>query len=92
MESVTFENMSALVSSSDPRRSLVVDVRSPEEFSAGRLPISVNIPLPGLEEALAMGPELFQQKFGVNKPDLGDNIVVMCRCNNNYVSFNYELQ
>ena len=59
--------------------------RSPEEFSAGRLPISVNIPLPGLEEALAMGPELFQQKFGVNKPDLGDDIVVMCRCNNNYV-------
>ena len=79
MGSVTFEDMSVLVSSSDPGRSLVVDVRSPEEFSAGRLAISVNIPLPGLEEALAMDPELFQKKFGVNKPELGDDIVVMCK-------------
>ena len=79
MASVTFEDMSVLVSSSEPGRSLVVDVRSPEEFSAGRLPISVNIPLPGLQEALAMGPELFQKQFGVNKPELGDDIVVMCR-------------
>ena len=79
MGSMTFEDMSALVSNTEPGRSLVVDVRSPEEFSAGRLPISVNIPLPGLGEALAMGPELFQDKFGVNKPQLGDDIVVMCR-------------
>ena len=79
MGSMTFEDMSALVSSSERGRSLVVDVRSPEEFSAGRLATSVNIPLPGLGEALAMGPELFQDKFGVNKPQLGDDIVVMCR-------------
>ena len=79
MGSVTFEDMSVLVASSEPGRSLVVDVRSPEEFSGGRLSISVNIPLPGLEEAMAMEPELFQQKFGVNKPGLGEDIVVMCK-------------
>ena len=79
MGSVTFEDMTALVEGDNPGSTLLVDVRSTEEFSHGRIPWSVCIPLPSLPEAFALEPLQFQQKFGVDKPQSADEIVVTCR-------------
>uniref|UniRef100_A0A8C2KIA4 Si:ch211-161h7.8 n=1 Tax=Cyprinus carpio TaxID=7962 RepID=A0A8C2KIA4_CYPCA len=56
------------------------DVRSPDEFQAGRIPDSVNIPLGQLEESLKLPPLQFQQQFGVKAPKKeDDDIVFHCR-------------
>uniref|UniRef100_A0A672NL57 Si:ch211-161h7.8 n=1 Tax=Sinocyclocheilus grahami TaxID=75366 RepID=A0A672NL57_SINGR len=56
------------------------DVRNPDEFLAGRIPDSINIPLGQLEESLKLPPLQFQQQFGVKAPKKeDDDIVFHCR-------------
>ncbi|MBN3299194.1 TSTD1 sulfurtransferase, partial [Amia calva] len=56
------------------------DVRSPEEFQAGRIPGSTNIPLRELEEALKMPAVDFKALFKVQAPRKeDDNIVFQCQ-------------
>ena len=77
MAAVTFEELETLVEGEG--EVLVVDVRSTEEFSHGRIPFSICIPLPQLPEAFEMTPNGFQQKFGVEKPELQEQIIVTCK-------------
>lgn len=78
MAAVTFEELETLVEEGEGEV-LIVDVRSTEEFSHGRIPFSVCIPLPQLPEAFEMPPNAFQQKFGAEKPGLQDQIIVTCK-------------
>ncbi|XP_020349630.1 thiosulfate:glutathione sulfurtransferase isoform X1 [Oncorhynchus kisutch] len=56
------------------------DVRNPDEFMAGRIPDSVNIPLSQLEESLKLSPEHFQLQFEVKAPGKDDdNLVFHCQ-------------
>ncbi|MGH0184686.1 UNVERIFIED_CONTAM: hypothetical protein FKN15_064650 [Acipenser sinensis] len=56
------------------------DVRSLEEFQAGRIPSSTNIPLGELDQALKMESETFKKLFKVEKPEKQDsNIVFHCQ-------------
>ncbi|KAK1807009.1 hypothetical protein P4O66_004845 [Electrophorus voltai] len=56
------------------------DVRNPDEFQAGRIPDSVNIPLGQLEESLKLSPELFEKCYTVKAPKKeDDNIVFHCQ-------------
>ena len=77
MAAVTFEELETLVE--EEGEVLVVDVRTTLEFSHGRIPFSVCIPLPQLPEAFEMPSNAFQQKFGVEKPGLQDQIIVTCK-------------
>ena len=78
MSAVTFEELETLLEEGEGEV-LIVDVRSTEEFSHGRIPFSVCIPLPQLPEAFEMPPNAFQQKFGAEKPGLQDQIIVTCK-------------
>uniref|UniRef100_UPI0037E71F5D thiosulfate:glutathione sulfurtransferase n=1 Tax=Semicossyphus pulcher TaxID=241346 RepID=UPI0037E71F5D len=77
---VTYSQLKSMLSSRDIQ---LFDVRNPDEYQAGRIADSVNIPLGILEESLKLSPELFQQKFEVKAPGKeDDNLVFYCRSGN----------
>ena len=78
MSDFTFEELETLVEEGEGEV-LIVDVRTTAEFSHGRIPFSVCIPLPQLPDAFEMSPNAFQQKFGAEKPGLQDQIIVTCK-------------
>uniref|UniRef100_A0A672RRF6 Si:ch211-161h7.8 n=1 Tax=Sinocyclocheilus grahami TaxID=75366 RepID=A0A672RRF6_SINGR len=76
-KSVTYEQLKAMLANHSVQ---LFDVRNPDEFQAGRIPDSVNIPLGQLEESLKLPPQQFQLQFGVKAPEKeDDNIVFHCR-------------
>ncbi|XP_073687297.1 thiosulfate:glutathione sulfurtransferase [Garra rufa] len=77
MSAVSYEQLKSMLASHSVQ---LFDVRNPDEFQAGRIPDSVNIPLGQLEESLKLPPQQFQQQFGVKAPGKeDDNIVFHCR-------------
>ncbi|XP_067107542.1 thiosulfate:glutathione sulfurtransferase isoform X1 [Osmerus mordax] len=77
---VSYEQLKNMLS----RRNIqLFDVRNPDEYLAGRIPDSVNIPLGDLEESLKLSPEHFKQTFEVPAPlKDADNIVFHCKSGN----------
>ncbi|TSK98427.1 Thiosulfate sulfurtransferase/rhodanese-like domain-containing protein 1 [Bagarius yarrelli] len=74
---VTYEQLKAMLAN---RSVQLFDVRDPDEFQAGRIPDSVNVPLGQLEESLKLPPEQFEKLFMVKAPKKEDeNIVFQCR-------------
>uniref|UniRef100_A0A672RQ36 Si:ch211-161h7.8 n=1 Tax=Sinocyclocheilus grahami TaxID=75366 RepID=A0A672RQ36_SINGR len=77
VSAVTYEQLKAMLANHSVQ---LFDVRNPDEFQAGRIPDSVNIPLGQLEESLKLPPQQFQLQFGVKAPEKeDDNIVFHCR-------------
>ncbi|KAM3593160.1 uncharacterized protein V6R79_006890 [Siganus canaliculatus] len=77
MDEVSYSQLKAMLASHNIQ---LFDVRRPDEFQAGRIGDSVNIPLDTLEESLKLSPEVFQQKFKVKLPGKDDdNVVLHCR-------------
>jgi len=77
MSAATFEELEAIIDGEG--ETLIVDVRSQAEFSQGRIPFSVCIPLPNLPEAFQLSSDQFQRKFGAGKPEPQDQIIVTCK-------------
>ncbi|KAK2870054.1 hypothetical protein QQF64_021992 [Cirrhinus molitorella] len=77
MSAVSYEQLKSMLANHSVQ---LFDVRNPDEFQAGRIPDSVNVPLGQLEESLKLSPQVFQQQFGVKAPGKeDDNIVFHCR-------------
>uniref|UniRef100_A0A8C1T0E9 Si:ch211-161h7.8 n=1 Tax=Cyprinus carpio TaxID=7962 RepID=A0A8C1T0E9_CYPCA len=77
VSAVTYEQLKAMLANHSVQ---LFDVRNTDEFQAGRIPDSVNIPLGQLEESLKLPPQQFQLHFGVKAPEKeDDNIVFQCR-------------
>ncbi|XP_026093278.1 thiosulfate:glutathione sulfurtransferase-like [Carassius auratus] len=77
VSAVTYEQLKAMLAKHSVQ---LFDVRNTDEFQAGRIPDSVNIPLGQLEESLKLPPQQFQLQFGVKAPEKEDNnIVFHCR-------------
>ncbi|XP_034562796.1 thiosulfate:glutathione sulfurtransferase isoform X2 [Notolabrus celidotus] len=74
---VTYSQLKTMLSTRDIQ---LFDVRNPDEYEAGRIPDSVNIPLGQLEESLKLSPEHFEQRFEVKAPGKDDdNLVFYCK-------------
>ncbi|XP_067291180.1 thiosulfate:glutathione sulfurtransferase isoform X1 [Pseudorasbora parva] len=74
---VTYKQLKAMLANHSVQ---LFDVRNPDEFQAGRIPDSINIPLGQLEESLKLPPQQFQLHFTVKAPQKeDDNIVFHCR-------------
>ncbi|KFB51755.1 AGAP007534-PD-like protein [Anopheles sinensis] len=59
---------------------LLIDVRGPEELAeTGKIPTSINIPLPVLEQGLKMSADEFKGKFGREKPAPETEIIFHCK-------------
>ncbi|KAK5288047.1 hypothetical protein LTR16_003535 [Cryomyces antarcticus] len=63
-----FEAIKSFASSPSPDR-ILIDVREPHEFKPGRIPGSINIPIASQPDALFLGEEEFEDRFGFGKPD-----------------------
>ncbi|XP_066500517.1 thiosulfate:glutathione sulfurtransferase [Hoplias malabaricus] len=70
---VSYEQLKAMLAS---RSVQLFDIRKPEEFQAGQIPHSVNIPLEQLEESLQLPLKAFKRQFKVNAPKKEDNNIV----------------
>ncbi|XP_075704023.1 thiosulfate:glutathione sulfurtransferase-like [Rhinoderma darwinii] len=74
---VSYQDLKKLISHGTPQ---ILDVRTPEEVSGGKIPSAVNIPVTDIEDALKMDPDAFKQKYTVEKPKLDDkNLVFHCQ-------------
>nr|XP_040219874.2 rhodanese domain-containing protein CG4456 isoform X3 [Anopheles coluzzii]XP_049462529.1 rhodanese domain-containing protein CG4456 isoform X4 [Anopheles coluzzii] len=59
---------------------LLIDVRNPDELAdTGKIPTSINIPLPQLEEGLKLDDEAFKAKFGRDKPSTSTEVIFHCK-------------
>ena len=57
----------------------VLDVRTREEFLAGRIPGSVNVPLAEMDDAMSLSSDAFATKYGGEKPVKDAGVVVSCK-------------
>ncbi|XP_076146744.1 thiosulfate:glutathione sulfurtransferase isoform X2 [Alosa pseudoharengus] len=74
---VSYEKIRSMLSSKDIQ---LFDVRNPDEFQAGRIPGSINIPLDSLEQSLKLSPQHFELLFEAKAPGKeDDNIVFHCQ-------------
>jgi len=76
MAIVDFASVGAAVSAGQP---LIVDVRTEDEFAAGRIPGAVNIPLSEVEYAFSLPEKKFVEAFGISKPGPTDLIITSCK-------------
>ncbi|KAM6900468.1 thiosulfate:glutathione sulfurtransferase [Xenentodon cancila] len=77
---VTYAQLKTMLSNRDIQ---LFDVRTPDEYQAGRIPEAVNIPLDTLEESLKLPPDHFEEKFQTKTPGKNDdNIVFHCKSGN----------
>ncbi|XP_069493603.1 thiosulfate:glutathione sulfurtransferase-like [Ambystoma mexicanum] len=76
VKEISYDNLKKVTTTGDV---LIVDVRSPEEVSNGKIPASVNIPVDEFDQALKMNPEDFKKKFSVDKPKPEHNLIVHCQ-------------
>ncbi|XP_026794047.3 thiosulfate:glutathione sulfurtransferase [Pangasianodon hypophthalmus] len=74
---VTYEQLKMMLANHSVQ---LFDIRNRDEFLAGHIPDSVNIPLGQLEESLMLSPEQFEKLFKVKAPKKeDDNIVFHCQ-------------
>ena len=57
----------------------MIDVREPDEVIQGSIPSSVNLPLSILSGALHLAPDVFEKRYGFEKPKKDQEIIFYCR-------------
>ena len=73
---VDFEQVQELLKAG----TVLIDVRNPGEVSeTGKIPGSVNIPLPGLQDAFNMNSALFKDKYGFTLPERETQMILSCK-------------
>ncbi|KAI8320803.1 Rhodanese-like protein [Martensiomyces pterosporus] len=78
---LTFEQIRDISASKDGRFT-IIDVRRPDEYSAGHIANAHNIPVADLKQALALPASEFKSQYGfdlpaANSPD--HNVAVYCQ-------------
>uniref|UniRef100_A0A2M4AXY3 Putative heat shock protein n=1 Tax=Anopheles triannulatus TaxID=58253 RepID=A0A2M4AXY3_9DIPT len=59
---------------------LLIDVRNPDELAeTGKIPTSINIPLPQLEEGMKLAETEFKARYGREKPTNDTEIIFHCK-------------
>ncbi|XP_050096885.1 rhodanese domain-containing protein CG4456 isoform X3 [Anopheles aquasalis] len=59
---------------------LLIDVRNPDELAeTGKIPTSINIPLPQLEEGMKLAESEFKARYGREKPANDTEIIFHCK-------------
>ncbi|KAK7523401.1 Rhodanese-like domain-containing protein [Phyllosticta citriasiana] len=64
---------------SDSSKPLLIDVRTPAEYSAGAIPSAVNVPVTTEPEAFFASPDDWEDKFGFPKPEFKREVVFYCK-------------
>ena len=89
MTTVEFDQLSSAMKVSS---TVLLDVRNVSELAEdGRIPGSVNIPLPELSAAFQMSPEMFSEKYSFPLPDKdSETLILTCRSESAFM-FNFEV-
>lgn len=74
---IDFPKMKEIAESKDDKY-VIVDVREPDEYSAGHIPGAINIPVKSSPGALGLDAEEFKDTFGFEKPDTNKTLVFYC--------------
>ena len=73
---VDFEQVQELLKAG----TVLIDVRNPGEVSeTGKIPGSVNIPLPELQDAFNLDSALFEDKYGFTLPEKEAQMILSCK-------------
>ena len=73
---VDFEQVQELLKAG----TVLIDVRNPGEVSeTGKIPGSVNIPLPELQDAFNLDSALFEDKYGFVLPEKEAQMILSCK-------------
>ena len=73
---VDFEQVQELLKAG----TVLIDVRNPGELSeTGKIPGSVNIPLPVLKDAFNLDSALFEDKYGFTLPEKEAQMILSCK-------------
>ena len=88
MTTVEFDQLSSAMRVSS---TVLLDVRNVSELAEdGRIPGSVNIPLPELSAAFQMSPEMFSEKYSFPLPDKDiETLILTCRSESAFI-LNFE--
>lgn len=88
MTTVEFDQLSSAMKVSS---TVLLDVRNVSELAEdGRIPGSVNIPLPELSAAFQMSPEMFSEKYSFPLPDKdSETLILTCRSESAFM-LNFE--
>ena len=71
--------MKDIATSPSPSKILLIDVREPHEYAAGHIPSSINLPIQSQPDALFLNEEEFEDRFGMQKPDVKQEVVFYCK-------------
>lgn len=75
---VDFNQMKDILSSNDPKY-VIIDVRENDEYNAGHIQNSINLPYKSSPNALGLSAETFKSMFGIDKPSFNQTLVIYCR-------------
>lgn len=70
---------SSVIESIKANDAYIIDVREVDEFKAGNIPTSINLPLSSLVERFSLSDEQFKEVVGWEKPLVDDKVIVYCR-------------
>ncbi|KAK7705423.1 hypothetical protein SLS57_010077 [Botryosphaeria dothidea] len=73
-----FNGIKDLVLSPEPNR-ILIDVREPHEYDAGFIPTAHNMPIASAPEGLFLAADEFEDRFGFQKPPVGNEVVFYCK-------------
>lgn len=76
----TYADVLALIEApTTPATPLLIDVREPDEYKANSIPTALNIPITSQPDALMLGADEFEERFGWQKPPLQKEVVFFCK-------------
>ncbi|OLY83639.1 putative thiosulfate sulfurtransferase, mitochondrial [Smittium mucronatum] len=80
MHEINYDNVKEILSSGQSSN-ILIDVRGKDEFDAGNIPTSHNIPVAEIKSAFELDDASFKSKYGFDKPHKNDpkqHIVLYC--------------
>ncbi|PVU95951.1 hypothetical protein BB561_001480 [Smittium simulii] len=79
---LNYEQVQDIINKKTPMNAIFIDVRGPDEYSAGHIPGAYNVPLDTVDSAFKSSSADFESSYKFKKPtpnDKNSNIILYCQ-------------